>query len=230
MFRYLVGLHLLLAASSYAQETGMPPGFNLDQFGITPKSKFYKILSDSKEGDIEIEFTSEFETKGVIEHLKYDEGTEIEKGNFFLSKKQELEEPLKKFSESLGESIKKSINADRSIPTCSRNETEVNKTENLLKDGKKMLLSDVLYLRKYQIPKDPLEVFGSTVVVRGYEPDPKSADYHTLYGMGIKCLPARVRISTEKTEIHYGKNALKNYRKNLLGKGYLDRRAKEINF
>jgi hypothetical protein len=230
VFRYLISLNLIFAAMAIAQETDSNSNFSPEQFGITPKSKLFKLLEDKKNSDAEIDLQNEFEIKGVIEHLKYDEGETIEVSNFFASKRQELEEPMKKSSEALAESIKKSINADRSIPNCSISDSEVSSSENLLKDGTRMLLSDVLYLRKHQIPENSEEIFGSTVVIRAYEPDPKNVTYHALYGMGIKCLPARIRISTEKTEIHYGRNALKNYRKNLLGKGYMDRRAKNINF
>jgi len=115
------------------------------------------------------------------------------------------------------------------LPNCSESikvRTKVNIAEEKVPKG--TLVSDILYLRKTEIPKDPVEVFGPSVEIRSYEPDPKNIHYRGAQGLGVTCLPYRIRITDSYTDRLVGKAALRNYTRNVTGNGFLHKEAKQL--
>jgi hypothetical protein len=87
------------------------------------------------------------------------------------------------------------------------------------KDKPEKLLYDVLYLPEDFVPMDPIEVFGERARLVPYSP---SIDEGTLLMMKmdhVPCVPYRTRITTHAMYYDTGKNALKNYSKNVSGRG-----------
>ena len=85
--------------------------------------------------------------------------------------------------------------------------------------GDKTVLFDMLFLRKDQIPLDPDEVFGVSTIVQPYSTDQPNGPSFATVGVGVTCLPTRMRATKAFVYRDEGANALKNYDENPHGKG-----------
>jgi len=224
---------LLTSASAVcAQSPGEAP-FKPEDFGITKESRFYKQFqqADDSLSDDESPVPSIIPVGNILERIEKDEGVII----------PELVSPIDVNNKDIRAKINKAVSdnmkilTDRSfyqkeLPNCSENKTTKLPGMGFGKLDKGTLIADILYLRKHSIPEDTTEVFGPQVQIRAYEPDPKSVHFNTALGMGVRCLPYRIRITDSFTERTEGKNALRNYSKDQMGKGFLHKEAKKINF
>lgn len=214
-----------------SQSPGELP-FKPEDFGIKKESKFYKQFSqpDEAETDEDTPVAALAPVGNIIERIERDEGVPI----------PQLVQPIKntpeiraKVEKAVNDNIKIFTNrsfAQRELPNCSENKTTKLPGMGFGKLDSGTLIADILYLRKHTIPEDPTEVFGPRVQIRPYEPDPKSVHFNTALGMGVSCLPYRIRITDSFTEKLEGKNALRNYSKDQTGKGFLHKKARKMDF
>lgn len=130
--------------------------------------------------------------------------------------------------------------APRELPNCTNNSTEKKKVSldssvqkklglepTGTKEDREVVLFDYLLLRKEDLPINPSEVFGKSVVVRVYEGKPQSAIGYTARAMGARCLPFRVRGTRTLAFRHQGFDALKNYDSQPTGSGKMHDIIKE---
>ncbi|MGI6524366.1 MAG: hypothetical protein ACOX2O_03605 [Bdellovibrionota bacterium] len=88
---------------------------------------------------------------------------------------------------------------------------------------------DILWLKnESQLPKDLVAAFGENTVVRYYRPFSPDAPTKTAVGLGVNCLPTRIRATNSVVFKDEGLNALLNYDKNFYGRGVLHPSMKEI--
>lgn len=226
MFRFW-GFVILLASSVQAETP--PRGYTPEELGITRHSKFYRTLKSRKlikdQG-----FVSEYFAKKIIARIESEEGE-----NISVESQPTIPDSIKvsliKKSQELGEWSNKKIHERGILPNCSESKSQrIEVKSGGSKVPRKSLISDILYLRKHDVPIDTVEVFGPTVEVRPYEQDEKSITYHTAIGLGISCLPFRIRITDSYVDRLQGDDALKNYSRNLTGNGYTHKEAKKIKF
>jgi len=196
--------------------------------GLDSKSRFYKNLSGKEEVKTNDEKLLEL---SVVKHYKGEEGI-----LFSISKLEiKFSEVQKKINlqkaRDLATWMSKKISDHQIIPNCTKNEkirTQAKVGAGKLKQG--TLISDRLFMRKSELFDDPVEIFGPTVKIVPYEYDETNIAYHLVEGFGIKCLPYRIRITDQYTERLMGDEALRNYKKDLTGKGFLHKEAKKIRF
>ncbi len=74
------------------------------------------------------------------------------------------------------------------------------------------ILSDYLILAPQDVPKDPVEKFGEGVMMFVYDfDDPSSPVRDITRGLGVTCLPFRLRGSSQEVTRYFGKEALQNF-------------------
>lgn len=232
MLRKIAAFFFIVTSSSaHAQAPGEAP-FKPEDFGITKQSKFYKQFEQTDDGgEGEEEAVPAIVSVGVIiERVEREEGIPMPKLVKPIERTAEMEAKVKQAVESNMKVLTDRTFYQKELPNCSSNKTTKFQGMGFGKLEQGTLIADILYIRKSSMPEDPTEVFGPTVQIREYEPDPKSVNFNTALGMGVICLPYRIRITDSFTEKHEGKNALRNYSKDQLGKGFLHREAKKIDF
>lgn len=223
MFRFWV-LVILLVSTAHAESPHR--GLRPEDLGISRESRFYKNLKSGKLKDTDTNFHS----KGVISKIESEEGSEFDdSSNPIIPSK--IKTSLDQKSTELAEWSNKVVKERPILPNCSESKSfRIKVKPGSDKIPPKTLISDILYLRSYSIPADTVDVFGPTAEVRAYEPDEKNIHFHTAIGLGVTCLPYRIRITDSYTDRLQGNDALKNYNRNLTGNGFMHKEAKKIRF
>lgn len=86
---------------------------------------------------------------------------------------------------------------------------------------------DLLFLAPEDMPPEPAAAFGKQTMVRVLKPEQIDGVAIAAKGYGIKCLPARIRVTNEALFMHEGADALKNYDEDVQGAGSLHPFVKE---
>lgn len=89
-----------------------------------------------------------------------------------------------------------------------------------------VVIVDMLFINKHDIPINYQEMWGKRVVVRPLEAGKTEMAMPYLKSLGMTCLPFRVRVTPKFQFVHQGFDALKNYEANPTGKGKLDPQLK----
>jgi len=85
----------------------------------------------------------------------------------------------------------------------------------------KRALFDMLFMRKSELPLNPDEVFGMNTFVQPFSTDKPNAPSLSTVGMGVPCLPYRMRVTRSFSFRDEGLNALRNYDEDPQGEGIL---------
>jgi hypothetical protein len=105
------------------------------------------------------------------------------------------------------------------LPQCKQDTTIRTETGYNLDDNRKQVLMDMLFMKKEDVPLDYKEVFGERVIIRKYHRDKPNLVSLSALGIGVDCLPYRLRATRQYLFKDLGKNALKNYDKDPHGEG-----------
>lgn len=204
---------------------------NPEDFGINKNSPFYKNFFvqekenlDANDGDLG---EDEAQFKGVVSHLKFDEGDEIKVASEF----EIPEKTRKEINDKIEQSVKQtfdSLSAEKYFQNCSENKKEVIPFKINPKEVQNEVIQDILFLRSYDVPEDTSEVFGPLVEVNSYDNDPKSKVHALALALNVKCFPYRIRVTRLHTEILTGREALKNYSHKAKGRGFIHKKARKI--
>lgn len=89
-----------------------------------------------------------------------------------------------------------------------------------------IVIVDMLFINKNDIPFNYEEMWGKRVVVRPLEQGAKDMAIPYLRELGMTCLPFRVRVTPKYQFVHQGFDALKNFEDKPTGKGKLDEQFK----
>jgi len=86
-------------------------------------------------------------------------------------------------------------------------------------------LLDYLYIERKDLPEDPHRYFGKSTIIYLFDSNPMNPVPHMARGMGVPCLPFRLRGTSRYIFRHEGRPALLNYDENLDGEGVRVRKA-----
>jgi len=105
------------------------------------------------------------------------------------------------------------------LPKCTESKTTREETGMKEARNDKEILFDMLFVAKKDLPLDADEVFGKSTVVQPYDTETPNAIAFSTVGVGVTCLPTRMRATKAYIYRDEGANALKNYDENPHGKG-----------
>lgn len=106
------------------------------------------------------------------------------------------------------------------LPDCPSSKTEKSTLGKArLKDS--ITHFDMLFVRAETAPDSPEELVGFQPMVIRYRDDRPDENSLAALGVGINCLPFRLRITSRSSYAHIGLDALKNYDEQPDGKGEL---------
>lgn len=108
------------------------------------------------------------------------------------------------------------------LPRCAESKTTREATGLKEAKGDKTILFDMLFIPQQDLPLDTAGVFGKDTVIQPYISDKPNAISFATVGVGVTCLPTRMRATKAYVYRDEGANALKNYDKNPHGKGEVD--------
>ncbi|MBN8549122.1 MAG: hypothetical protein J0M12_07405 [Deltaproteobacteria bacterium] len=200
------------------------------QLGIDPKGpRMQKILAAhyNPEGEValaeNVNLDEQPETpQQVIRHIRGKEGIAFPSKDSILLPFTLTEEKVTKSLDNYFATLEKNAERNLKVPTlpnCKTDVTTQTATSYDREDNREQVLLDLLFMRKEDIPLDPKEVFGHRVVMRPYYTDKPNVDSLSAIGVGITCLPTRMRVTRSFVMRDEGKNALKNYDKDPHGAG-----------
>lgn len=102
-------------------------------------------------------------------------------------------------------------NYDSLLP-CFENKTSRADLDSGLAVDPNVTISDYLFLSPDELPAKYEGQFGQRVRILVYKfDDPTSPVHDVAKGMGVPCIPFRLRITAKYTYQHYGKEALRNF-------------------
>lgn len=167
----------------------------------------------------------------IILHLRSTKGIPIPRPEELppvleLSEEQQqqiIEEYLKGVEE-----IKELHSKVPELPKCTESKTTREDTGMKDAHSDKTILFDMLFMRKDQIPLDPDEVFGAGTIVQPYVSGQPDGPSFATIGVGVTCLPTRMRATKAYVYRDEGANALKNFDENPHGKGKVHPKMKEL--
>jgi hypothetical protein len=227
-------IFIIFSSAQFAWGQDLPnrPGemgiaLKLEDFGINKKSRFYLEPSNDESDSPQRTSLPDIIYKGVKKHKHYDQGQTIQvqkKPTLTDTQKKEINEK----SKIILENNLKIVTAIKRIPNCHESGKETVSLESKGFPDGKVIIKDILILRHYQIPEDTAEIFGPTVEVIAYKDDQEDDGYRIAHALAARCLPWRIRIALEKTEMLQGKNALLNFSRGSKAKPFLHREAKGI--
>lgn len=115
-------------------------------------------------------------------------------------------------------------------PRCKANQTLVDEAGALPLEGPVRVSYDILFTGKELLPEHPAKAFGNNTVIRVYDPfDSESVVGIELDQLGVRCLPARIRVTTEGEFRMEGISALHNFDGDPTGKrGYMHDEVKAL--
>jgi hypothetical protein len=117
------------------------------------------------------------------------------------------------------ERIKEMHQSVPDLPKCSENKTTREETGMKDAKGDKTILFDMLFIAKRDLPLDTDEVFGKDTIIHPYDAETPNALAFSAVGVGVTCLPTRMRATKAYVYRDEGANALKNFDENPHGKG-----------
>lgn len=172
--------------------------------------------------------TSSLTSRNVIAHIISNEGEPFEYEKLTITLSEDDQKKLADKSEEIAKWSTEQILETNILPNCTKNETI--RTHVSIGGGKlpaDTLLSDILFLRESEIPEDPVDAFGPTALIYPYDPTPNNAAARIAKGYGITCVPYRIRITDKYSDRLSGNDALKNYSRDLTGKGFTHKEIKK---
>jgi hypothetical protein len=113
------------------------------------------------------------------------------------------------------------------LPRCAESKTTREDTGMKNAGGDKTILFDMLFLPRDKVPLDPDEVFGKKTVVQPYDASVPNGISFGAIGVGVTCLPTRMRATKAYVYRDEGANALKNFDAGPHGKGKIHPKMKE---
>ena len=236
-----------LRGGPVAAQSSSDPNFTLtpeilskiaERLRLEPDSRHMRAIIESQyRGDVGIqereqEMSEESATvRPIVLHLRSTKGIPIPKPEeippvLHISKEQEQEiidlhmqgvERIKEMHEKVPE-----------LPRCAESKTTREATG--LKDAKgdKTVLFDMLFVEQKDLPLDTVGVFGKDTIIQPYSSEKPNAISFATVGVGVTCLPTRMRATKAYVYRDEGANALKNYDKNPHGKGEVDPKMADL--
>ena len=113
------------------------------------------------------------------------------------------------------------------LPLCAESKTTREDTGMKNVGGDKTILFDMLFIPKDRVPLDPDEVFGKKTIVQPYDSSVPNGVSFGAIGVGVTCLPTRMRATKAYVYRDEGANALKNFDEGPHGKGKVHPKMKE---
>jgi hypothetical protein len=200
------------------------------QLGIDGSPKRKKSLAamlDGSQGqaqfaaNVDLDESPETPRK-ILRHIRGTEGipfpTSADVELPFTVPEEEVKKQLDGYFRAL-EGVAKQQSTVPQLPACAQNKSDRAPTNYTLPDQRNQVLLDMLFIRKEDLPLDPKEIFGNSVMVRPYSTEEPNVDSLSALGVGIQCLPTRLRVTRAFTIRDEGRNALKNYDKDPNGPG-----------
>lgn len=158
----------------------------------------------------------------VIRHIRGKEGIAFPAKEAvllpFTLTKEKVTETLDGYFNMLEKQGEKNLKVP-ALPSCKEDVTTRTATNYDRPEETSQVLLDLLFIRKEDVPLDPKEIFGQHVLTRPYSTDKANVDALSALGVGITCLPTRMRVTRSFVMRDEGKNALKNYDKDPHGPG-----------
>ncbi len=105
------------------------------------------------------------------------------------------------------------------LPNCLEDKTDKEITEIASGSKKGQLIMDMLFIKEKEGPLNLQEALGTETQIIPYKGDRKDPLSYATLGLGVECLPYRIRIVQGAIFRDYGKNAYKSYLDNQFGKG-----------
>ncbi len=165
---------------------------------------------------------SEYEIAPPIRHYKSDQGIPLALDPSIEDQiKKEIDQRSPNLS-MLKEKLERARSEAATKPTlpgrnsslipCFEDRTEKKDLDLGLELKSDVALSDYLFITKYEMPKKLESQFGQRTVVLLYDLDKQESPTHDIArGMGVPCVPFRLRTTAKHIYRHYGKDALKNF-------------------
>ncbi len=218
----IIGWFTLSILLPFALKAEQPAESNAITYPTTinsqPKKSYQR--KGSINNDLESDNRDSISSLKVIKHVTLDEGILYDPKPIEVILSDTIRKKLSdKAAEMATWTVKQSTD-EQFIPNCIKDETihtEVRVGGRKIAKG--TLVTDVLFLRKSELPEDPVDLFGPTALIYPYEMNDGTHHGKIAKGFGVSCLPYRIRITDQYTERLLGKDALKNYGKDLTGKG-----------
>lgn len=201
-----------------------------DDLGIKPNSaRMQQILNSyyNPDSDLNLSMNSDLDEQPetpqkVIRHIRGKDGVPFpSKDDVVLPFKiteENVKAGLDKYFQKTEETAANQMKVP-GLPACSEDKTTRQETNYPLPDNRDQVLMDILFIRKQDVPLDPKEIFGKHVMVRPYTTDSPNVDSLSALGVGVSCLPTRLRVTRSQIMRDEGKNALRNYENDPNGEG-----------
>lgn len=195
----------------FAAELGLEPGSNrmkqiLHSY-YNPESNLNLAVNNDPEND------SEAPVK-VIRHIRGKDGIPLPSKDDvvlpFKIEKDKVKQGLDEYFGMLEKTAERNMKVP-SLPACKENTTTREPTNYELPEKRDQVLVDLLFMPKENVPVDKKEIFGKRTVVRPYDRSKPNLMSLSAIGIGITCLPTRLRVTRAFVMRDEGRNALKNY-------------------
>jgi hypothetical protein len=174
--------------------------------------------------DITSSIDSRLATKEIV-YIRNSGGEEIQKEIPFPTPNPQRLEQLAKENALIVERAFEEQLTVRKIPDCREPSTVRTPIKAKLEAGEESkVVFDLLFMRKSEVPLDSKEVLGIDPLVVPYDPESSLSTALSAQGLGVKCLPTRIRITSLANYTHTGKDALKNFDGEPDGEGTLNQR------
>jgi hypothetical protein len=243
---FLIAAFVLLASPVFAQSS-RDPNFVLtpeiigkiaERLRLEPDSRHLRAIIEAQyrgaQGieEREQEIDEEAATvRPVVLHLRSTQGIPFPKPEEIppvLQITKEQEQEIIDLHMKGVERIKEMHRSVPDLPKCT--ESKTTREDTGMKDARsdKTILFDMLFIAKKDLPLDAHEVFGKDTVIQPYVADAPNAAAFSTVGVGVTCLPTRMRATKAYVYRDEGANALKNFDENPHGKGKVHPKMEDL--